>query len=167
MARASTGCPSWSSSPSAICVPADSVDEALAEWRRRLGDRVLGVLAVSSATGPGLDELRSESSAICRRRLRRGREPARDSPSSRPSTASTGRPARAAIRSSAKRTARFRVRGRGVELLFERHDLANEEALDYLEQRLQEIGVIAALRNGRLRPGDDVRVGENEFELHI
>ena len=39
----------------------------------------------------------------------------------------------------------FRVLGRGVELLFERHDLKNEEALAYLEQRLNEIGVIAAL----------------------
>ena len=40
----------------------------------------------------------------------------------------------------------FRVLGRGVELLFERHDIANEESLAYLESRLNEIGVIAALR---------------------
>ena len=61
----------------------------------------------------------------------------------------------------------FRVLGRGVELLFERHDLKNEEALAYLEQRLNEIGVIAALRAAGFEPGDDVRVGEHEFELHI
>ena len=60
----------------------------------------------------------------------------------------------------------FRVLGRGVELLFERHDLKNEEALAYLEQRLNEIGVIAALRAAGFEPGDDVRVGEHEFELH-
>ncbi len=60
----------------------------------------------------------------------------------------------------------FRIVGRGVELLFERHDLKNEEALAYLEQRLNEIGVIAALRAAGFEPGDDVRVGEHEFELH-
>ena len=56
--------------------------------------------------------------------------------------------------------------GRGVELLFERHDLANEEALAYLEQRLNEIGVVAALRAAGFEHGDDVRIGEHEFELH-
>ncbi|HKA67444.1 MAG TPA: Obg family GTPase CgtA, partial [Solirubrobacterales bacterium] len=61
----------------------------------------------------------------------------------------------------------FRVVGRGVELLFERHDVRNEEALAYLEQRLGEIGVIAALARAGFEPGDDVRIGEHEFELHI
>ena len=61
----------------------------------------------------------------------------------------------------------FRVAGRGVELLFERHDIKNEEALAYLEQRLSEIGVIAALTKAGFEAGDDVRVGEHEFELHI
>ncbi len=56
--------------------------------------------------------------------------------------------------------------GRGVEMLIERHDLANEEALSYLEQRLTEIGVIAALRSAGFEPGDEVRIGEHEFELH-
>ena len=37
----------------------------------------------------------------------------------------------------------WRVTGRGIELLIARHDLANPEALDYLEGRLREIGVIA------------------------
>ena len=46
----------------------------------------------------------------------------------------------------------FRVLGRGVELLFERHDTKNEEALAYLEQRLKEIGVIAALTAPASRP---------------
>ena len=62
----------------------------------------------------------------------------------------------------------FRVLGRGVELLFERHDTKNEEALAYLEQRLKR-----DRRHRRPRPsagfeaGDDVRIGEHEFELHI
>src|SRR3954454_14205825 len=39
-------------------LPIEQVEEALREWGERLGDRVLGVLAASSATGEGLDELR-------------------------------------------------------------------------------------------------------------
>ena len=61
----------------------------------------------------------------------------------------------------------YRVSGRGVELLFERHDTKNEEALAYLEQRLREIGVISALTKAGFEAGDEVRVGEHEFELHV
>jgi GTPase len=59
----------------------------------------------------------------------------------------------------------FRVHGRGVELLMKRHDLENPEALGYLEQRLREIGVIAALERAGFTPGDEVRIGEQAFEL--
>ena len=41
-------------------LPAEEVEAAVATWSQRLGDRVLGVLPVSSATGEGLDELRLE-----------------------------------------------------------------------------------------------------------
>ena len=95
------------------------------------------MLAVSSATGEGLDELRGAILAelprgrACPSRARRCRR----LPSSRSSTASTGPPARAATRVEREDDGGFRVLGRGVELLFERHDLENEEALAYLEQR--------------------------------
>ena len=59
----------------------------------------------------------------------------------------------------------FRVTGRGVEMLVARHDLSNLEALAYLEQRLREIGVIAALERAGFEPGDEVRIGDEEFEL--
>ncbi len=59
----------------------------------------------------------------------------------------------------------FRVAGRGIEMLVARHDLSNLEALAYLEQRLREIGVIAALERAGFEPGDEVRIGDEEFEL--
>jgi GTP-binding protein len=59
----------------------------------------------------------------------------------------------------------FRVEGRGVEMLIARHDLTNLEALAYLEQRLREIGVIAALERAGFTPGDEVRIGDEAFEL--
>ena len=58
------------------------------------------------------------------------------------------------------------MRGRGIELLVGRHDTENPEALAYLEQRLKEIGVIAALRARGFEAGDEVRIGEEAFELH-
>ena len=59
----------------------------------------------------------------------------------------------------------FRVVGRGLERLIARHDLENEEALRYLEDRLRAIGVIRALEAEGFAPGDDVEIGGVEFEL--
>jgi GTP-binding protein len=148
-------------------LPAEEVEAAVAEWRERLGDAVLDVLAVSSATGEGLDALRARVLATLD-----------ELPEARPE-ATPGAPAEFEAEHRVYRPVGeggysvvreedggFRVTGRGVELLFERHDVGNEEALAYLEQRLNEIGVIAALRAAGFEPGDDVRVGEHEFELH-
>ena len=40
-----------------------------------------------------------------------------------------------------------------------------DEALSYLERRLHEIGVVKALRDAGFESGDEVRVGEQAFEL--
>jgi GTP-binding protein len=147
-------------------LPEVEVEAALAEWRRRVGDRALGVIAVSSATGEGLDELRHRILAELP-----GPESARlEGEAAAAEFEAEHRVYRPAgeggYRVEREEDGGFRVLGRGVELLLERHDLANEEALAYLEQRLNEIGVIAALRAAGFEPGDDVRIGEHEFELH-
>jgi GTP-binding protein len=164
-------------------LPNERVGEEVSEWRQRLrngaresgeeADRTPTVLAVSSATGEGLEELRQTILAELP-----------DEPAGR--SAVTGRVAgdgtpgaefeaehrvyrpvgEGGYSVEREEDGGFRVLGRGVELLFERHDLKNEEALAYLEQRLNEIGVVAALRAAGFEPGDDVRVGEHEFELH-
>jgi GTP-binding protein len=147
---------------------ADAVEAAVAAWAERLGDRALGVLAVSSATGEGLDELR-------RRILD---ELPRIQPQPTAVSGELGgefeaehrvyRPAgEGGYRVEREGDGGFRIVGRGVELLFERHDVKNEEALAYLEQRLGEIGVLAALSKAGFEAGDDVRVGEHEFELRV
>ncbi len=148
-------------------VPAEEVEAALAEWRERLDGEVI---AASAATGEGLDELRRRILA--------------DLPETVPAAAGGGaapgapeaefeaehrvyRPAgEGGYWIEREDDGGFRVLGRGVELLFERHDVRNEEALAYLEQRLNEIGVVAALTKAGFEPGDDVRIGEHEFELH-
>ena len=148
-------------------LPPEEIEAAVGEWRQRLGDRSLGVLAVSSATGEGLDELRQRILA--------------ELPEVAPLPVAAEVPdAEFEAEHRVYRPAGeggywvereddggFRVLGRGVEVLFERHDTKNEEALGYLEQRLKEMGVIAALDRAGFESGDDVRIGELEFELHI
>jgi GTP-binding protein len=149
-------------------LPAEQVQAAREEWRQRLGDRALAVVAVSSATGDGLSELREQILAslpeTAPARPERGAvAPAGEFEAEHRVYRPVGEGGYAVVRED---DGAFRVTGRGVELLFERHDVRNEEALAYLEQRLNEIGVIAALRAAGFEPGDDVRVGEHEFELY-
>ena len=59
----------------------------------------------------------------------------------------------------------YRVDGVKVERLFARHDLGNEEALRYLEERLRSMGVIRALERAGFEPGDDVEIAGTVFEL--
>jgi GTP-binding protein len=146
----------------------DAVGEGVTEWTERLAGSVLGVMAVSSATGEGLEDLRrrvlAELATV---------QPLDPAPVGVPagefeSEHRVYRPAgEGGYWVEREDDGGFRIGGRGVELLFERHDTDNEEALAYLEQRLTEIGVIAALTKAGFEPGDDVRVGEHAFELHI
>jgi GTPase len=148
-------------------LPGEQVGAAIEAWKERLGDSVVDVLAASSATGEGLPELRqrilSELPA----------DPARIETLGEPASEFEAehrvyRPAgEGGYRVEREDDGGFRILGRGVELLFERHDLSNEEALGYLERRLKEIGVVSALEAAGFEPGDDVRIGEHEFELHI
>ncbi len=160
-------CPSLSCSRSATCCPARRSSRRSASGGQRLGERAVAVLAVSSATGEGLEELRGAILANLpdeapARPERRDLGPAEFEAEHR-----VYRPVgEGGYTVEREEDGGYRVLGRGVELLFERHDLKNEEALAYLEQRLNEIGVVAALRAAGFEPGDDVRVGEHEFELH-
>jgi len=148
-------------------LPPEEVDEAAEEWRERLGDRTLGVLAASSATGEGMDELRRR---ILAELPELAPVPAPDE-APQPEFEAEHRVYRPAGEGGywveREDDGGFRVLGRGVEVLFERHDTKNEEALAYLEQRLKEMGVIAALDRAGFESGDDVRIGEMEFELHV
>ncbi|MDX6588811.1 MAG: GTPase [Solirubrobacterales bacterium] len=146
---------------------AELVEQGLEEWRRRLGDRVLGVLAASSATGEGLAELRQKILAELPEAPPAGAELGGEPAPEFEAEHRVYRPAgEGGYWVEREEDGAFRVAGRGVELLIERHDTGNEEALAYLEQRLNEIGVIAALTKAGFEPGDDVRIGEHEFELY-
>jgi GTPase len=59
----------------------------------------------------------------------------------------------------------FRVTGARVERLLARHDLENEEAQRYVEERLRRMGVIGALEAAGFEAGDDVEIAGMVFEL--
>lgn len=154
-------------SKSDLWTEADMADH-VAEWKEALGAQVLDVLAVSSATGAGLERLTEE---ILRFVPERVTVP----------VAASGGPIEVDFEAEhltytpkgeggysveAEEDGAFRIHGRGVEVLFERFDLENDEALGYLETRLTEMGVMAELKRAGFESGDEIRVGDSEFELH-
>jgi GTPase len=140
-------------------VPPEAAQAAAAEWADRLD---VPVVVTSSATGEGLDELRSLL--------------LRSVPVAEPLPESAGedevaefqvfRPAaRRAFEVERTGEHEFRVTGEAIDRLIMRHDLENEEALALVEHRLRRMGVISALEANGFEPGDDVELGGVVFEL--
>jgi GTP-binding protein len=142
-------------------VPAEAAEAARSDWATRLGERVLEVAVTSSATGAGLEEL---AGAIARHVPEEAVVPPAEAEALaehrvyRPGAGDSYSVERAA-------DGVFRVTGRGIERLIARHDLANEEALRYIEDRLRGLGVIRALEAAGFQPGDDVEIAGVVFEL--
>ncbi len=158
----------------------DLVDAATADaerhrWQRRLGDGV-PVIATSSVTGAGLDELARTLLHLVAVKL--PEEPAvlrgRDGAVVEPGAARSGelaehrtfRPAAArAYRVERVGEGSYRVSGERIERLVARYDLDNEDALAHLERRLRGIGVIGALEAQGFEPGDEVEIAGVAFDL--
>jgi len=147
-------------------VETEVAERAVEEWTERLGDDVLGVLVTSAATGQGLEELRE---AIVREvpvHDEIGAERADQGEVEVAATHRTYRPgADEAFEVQRTPAGAYRVTGVRVERLLARHDLGNEEALRYLEDRLRTMGVIAELERAGFTPGDDVEIAGVVFEL--
>ena len=142
-------------------VPEERARELVAEWRARL-DSVSDVIAVSSVTGFGLDSLRRQLGSAVPEDERAGAATSDTAPSEH----RVYRPGEEeGFEVLPDGAGRWKVVGKGIEMLVARHDLSNPEALDYLERRLREIGVIAELQRAGFERGDEVVVGELEFEL--
>jgi GTP-binding protein len=156
-------------------VPAERTAEALAQWSERLGGNV-PVIATSSATGAGVQELAAEL-------LRRvptlppvGSADASDSGMSVGGHAGEEEPELAehmVFRPAATSgfvveqvaPGSFAVSGKGVERLLARYDIDNEDAMSYLEGRLRKIGVLRALEAEGFEAGDDLEIAGVAFEL--
>ncbi|MGB2982247.1 MAG: GTPase ObgE [Candidatus Bipolaricaulia bacterium] len=59
----------------------------------------------------------------------------------------------------------FVVTGEQVEKVVRKLILNSHDALEYLTDRLERMGVLKELRRSGFKPGDSVRIGEVEFEL--
>jgi GTP-binding protein len=138
-------------------VPPEEAGAAAERWGERLG---VEVFVTSAATGEGLREL---ADAIFRRVP--SEEP-HAAPADAPATHRVYRPGRGEAY-SVERTGpgAFRVEGERIERLIARHDVDNDEALRYVEERLRALGVIRALESAGFEPGDDVEIGGMLFEL--
>jgi len=139
-------------------VPPEEARAAVERWRDRLG---VEVVATSAVTNDGLTEL---ANAIFREvpSPERGEERRAETPA----THRVYRPGRGEAY-SVERTGpgTFRVEGERIERLIARHDVDNDEALRYVEERLRALGVIRALESAGFEPGDDVEIGGIVFEL--
>ena len=58
----------------------------------------------------------------------------------------------------ARAARRSRCAGAGIERLLARHDIDNEDAMAYFEERLRRIGVIRALEAEGFEPGDEIEI---------
>jgi GTP-binding protein len=143
-------------------VPRERADEVAEEWRRRLTGGALEVVVTSAVTGEGVDQLaRVIAGAV-------PADPPVEAAAAEEVTAEhrTYRPG-ADEGFSVERTGAnaWRVSGRGIERLIARHDVDNEDAMRYVEERLRTIGVIRALEAKGFEGGDDVEIGGVVFEL--
>jgi GTP-binding protein len=131
------------------------------------------VIVTSSATGLGLDELKTE---LLRRVPVREPEAVDVVVGAGPHAVETLAEHRVFKPAAGKRRGRefevepledggWRVTGESVERLIARHDLENEDALAHVEARLHKMGVIRALEEHGFEPGDDVEIGGVVFEL--
>ncbi len=162
-------------------VTAEQAQRAVAAWRAHLGADV-PVIATSSATGQGISELAAEllQNVAPRDVLPAGAQVGTANGRTAASTGAIGeeelaeymvfrpvgdRDVASGFRVERLRSGAFAVRGRGIERLFARYDINNEDAMAYLEGRLRRIGVIGALESHGFQPGDEIEIAGVTFEL--
>jgi GTPase len=138
-------------------VPEEVARREVSAWRERLG---VPVFASSAATGEGLEALRD---AILEAVPAEEVEPPKGH---QPATHRVYRPGEGdAYRVEKIGAGAFRVEGGRIDRLVARHDVDNDEALRYVEERLRVLGVIKALEAAGFEPGDDVEIAGIVFEL--
>jgi GTP-binding protein len=117
-------------------------------------------VAVSALSGAGLDEVRTALEAAL---LAASALPVMSPPSPRVVL----RPAedRVSHFNVSREGDSYRVVGAALELIVAKADLENEEAVRYLQEVMERAGVSDALRRAGAKPGDDVAIGEAEFEF--
>jgi GTPase len=139
-------------------VPPDRAAAAATTWESRLG---VPVVVTSAATGEGLDRVRDLIFELVPEP-----EPEPAAGARLPATHRVYRPGEGeSLRVEKVGPGAFRIEGGRVDRLIARHDIENEEALRYVEERLRALGAIKALEAAGFEPGDDVEIAGVVFEL--
>ena len=114
---------------------------------------------ISAATGEGVDDLMAACAAKLREMPREVPEPGEA-----PELIEAPRPPERPLTIERDEDGTFIVSGTRVEEEVAKTNLDSDEALDWLEERLDRLGVMRALREAGAQPGDTVRIGDVEFE---
>lgn len=158
-------------------VAPEVAEEAADRWRAKLQNRVLAVVVTSSATQLGLNTLRD---AIFKHTPTGGEQPkgplapwesarggAEESFADRPEHRTYRPIGDEGFTVEEVERGLYRINGKGIELLIERFDTGNDEALRHVEQRMRSIGVIRELERKGFETGDEIEIGDVRFELEI
>jgi GTP-binding protein len=143
-----------------VVVVLNKIDVLDDELREYLEEAFPGASHVSALTGEGVPELRD----LLEERLRELGEPER--------TEMDGavehrvfRPTWRGLRVERIGDAVYEVSGEGVERLALRTDWESQEGVRNFQRELERKGVVTALRRAGAEPGDEVRIGEVEFDF--
>jgi GTP-binding protein len=136
----------------------NKVDTLDAELREYLWEAFPGAPQVSACTHEGVSELR----ALLEERLRSLREGAQDSSRGQHRVF---RPTWKGMRVEKAGEGEYEVSGEDVERLALRTDWESSEGVENFQRELEKKGVVTALRRAGAEPGDEVRIGEIEFDF--
>ena len=135
----------------------DTLDD---ELRRYLREAFPEVPQVSALTGEGVEALRD----LFEERLRGLGEQERTGVDGA-AEHRVFRPTWKGLRIEKVGEETYEVSGEDVERLALRTDWDNHEGVERFQRELERRGVVAALRRAGAEPGDEVRIGETEFEF--
>ena len=127
------------------------------ELRSYLGEAFPGAIHVSAQTGEGLAELRD----LLQEKVREfagASEPGEEHAVYRPSWNG--------LRIGRDEEERYVVFGEEAERLALKTDWENREALEHFHRELERLGALGALRRAGAEEGDEIRIGEQVFDLH-
>ncbi|MGH2978923.1 MAG: GTPase ObgE [Solirubrobacterales bacterium] len=146
----------------------EEVDAAVGAWRERLRDEPRAqvddepvVIAASTVTGAGLPAVRGTVFSL----VPEPREPVAPEEAAVAEHA-VYRPTGGGFDVERTSEHSFRIVGPSVERLVARHDLENQDALAYIEERLKAMGVVKQLESRGFQPGDEVEIGDVAFAMY-
>ncbi|HEX8259735.1 MAG TPA: GTPase ObgE [Rubrobacteraceae bacterium] len=137
----------------------DTLDEELRDFLR---EPFPEAVQVSALTGEGVVKLRD----LFEKRLgEMGEREKEESNGFGPREHRVFRPRWKGLRVERVKAGAYEVSGEGVERLALRTDWESTEGVRNFQRELEKKGVLAALRRAGAEPGDEVRIGEVEFDF--